>query len=88
MGAAELRPVSPSPSSLPTCKRPVTFPWAGRSGWLVPASHKCRACVGSRLAAQDPARRLLYSRGHGEVLVGQEGTGSMAGFLVKGNKKQ
>lgn len=32
MGAAELRPVSSSPSSLPTCKCPVTFPWAGWSG--------------------------------------------------------
>lgn len=88
MGAAELRPVSSSPSSLPTCKRPVTFPWAGRSGRRVPASHKCRAEVGSRLTPRDPAWRLLCSRGRGEVSAGREGTGSVAGFLVKGNKKQ
>jgi len=44
--------------------------------------------VGSGLAAQDPTCRLLRSRGHREVSAGQEGTGSMASFLVKGSKKQ
>lgn len=88
MGAAELRPVFSSPSSLPTCKCPVTFPWARRSGRCVPASRKCRAQVCSRLVGQDPAWRLLCSRGHREVSAGWEGTCSMADFLVKGNKKQ
>lgn len=54
----------------------------------MPASHKCRAQVGSRPAPQDPAWRLLCSRGRGEVSAGREGASSVADFLVKGNKKQ